>query len=87
LLQLLAAVLDLRQLGQQRQVLCVTHLPQVAAQGHQQMSVSKRSSGSHVSTRILLLQNEERVKEVARMLGGLEITANTLAHAREMIGL
>jgi len=77
----------LRQLGQQRQVLCVTHLPQVAAQGHQQMSVSKRSSGSHVSTRILELQDEERVKEVARMLGGLEITANTLAHAREMIGL
>ena len=76
----------LRQLGDQRQVLCVTHLPQVAAQGHQQMSVTKQTRGRQTSTRIQLLQGEERVNEVARMLGGVEITANTLAHAREMIG-
>jgi DNA repair protein RecN (Recombination protein N) len=76
---------QLRTLGGNRQVLCVTHLPQVAAQAHQQLKVEKQTDGEHTHTQVLPLETEERVVEIARMLGGLELTANTLAHAQEMV--
>jgi len=75
----------LRQLGNQYQVLCVTHLPQVAAQGHQHLRVSKRSNKAGVQTQITPLDEQQRIEEIARMLGGLDITAQTLAHAKEML--
>jgi DNA repair protein RecN (Recombination protein N) len=76
---------QLRALGGNRQVLCVTHLPQVAAQAHQQFKVEKQTDGESTHTRVSPLGAEERVTEIARMLGGLELTTNTLAHAREMV--
>ena len=76
---------QLRTLGERRQVLCVTHLPQVAAQAHQQLKVEKQTGGGNTYTQVLLLAAEERVTEIARMLGGLELTAQTVAHAREMV--
>ena len=76
---------QLRALGAQRQVLCVTHLPQVAAQAHQHFKVAKHSDAATTHTRVRVLALEERVGEIARMLGGLELTAHTLAHAREML--
>ena len=76
---------QLRELGGNRQVLCVTHLPQVAAQAHQQFKVEKQTDGERTHTQVLTLDASERVTEIARMLGGLELTANTLAHAREMV--
>ncbi len=75
----------LRELGERRQVLCVTHLPQVAALGHHHLQVSKRSEAANTLTRIQRLTAEERTDEIARMLGGLKITDQTLSHAREMI--
>ncbi|AJP58579.1 DNA repair protein RecN [Pandoraea vervacti] len=77
----------LRELGQGRQVLCVTHLPQVAALGHQHLRVSKRSDGDTTMSEIEPLGRTERVEEIARMLGGVEITATTRKHAREMLAL
>ena len=76
---------QLRTLGGNRQVLCVTHLPQVAAQAHQQLKVEKQTDCERTHTQVAALEIEERVTEIARMLGGLELTANTLAHAREMV--
>ncbi len=75
----------LQQLGKQAQVLCVTHLPQVAAQGNQHLKVDKAQKGQTTSTSIQYLNKQERVGEVARMLGGLKITKQTLAHAEEMV--
>jgi DNA repair protein RecN (Recombination protein N) len=75
----------LRQLGTEVQVLCVTHLPQVAAQGHRHVRVAKHSDGGHTRTRVTPLDARERVDEIARMLGGIEITEATLAHARQML--
>jgi len=75
----------LRQLGKERQVLCVTHLPQVAAQAHHHFMVQKSSTGRDTQTAIQILESEQRTEEVARMLGGVELTDHTLAHAREMI--
>jgi DNA repair protein RecN (Recombination protein N) len=60
-------------------------LPQVAAQAHQQLKVEKQTDGERTHTRVVALDIAERVTEIARMLGGLELTANTLAHAREMV--
>ena len=77
----------LRELGKQGQVLCVTHQPQVASQGHTHLYVSKTLRKNSTRTRINSLDSEDRTKEVARMLGGVEITEQTLAHAREMISL
>lgn len=76
---------QLRALGERRQVLCVTHLPQVAAQAHQHCQVQKLTGGETTRTRIRRLSDAERVDEIARMLGGLEVTAQTRAHAEEMI--
>jgi DNA repair protein RecN (Recombination protein N) len=77
----------LRALGAGRQVLCVTHLPQVAALAHQQMQVSKHSGKDTTHTRIRPLDGTERVDELARMLGGVKITRQTREHAREMMEL
>jgi DNA repair protein RecN (Recombination protein N) len=76
----------LRQLGTERQVLCVTHLPQVAAQGHHQLRVSKHARDGQTHTQIQPLAGLDRVEEIARMLGGTEITPKTRAHAEEMLG-
>ncbi len=76
----------LRTLGEQRQVLCVTHLPQVAAQAHQQFKVEKHSVADSTHTAVTPLCATTRVVEIARMLGGLELTAQSLAHARQMLG-
>ena len=77
--------LQLRALGQHRQVVCVTHLPQVAALGHHHLQVSKQTSKDTTVTDIKQLDNKQRIDEVARMLGGIEITDQTLSHAKEMI--
>lgn len=76
---------SLRRLGDARQVLCVTHLPQVAAQAHQQLKVQKHSLDEQTYTEIQPLSSDQRVDEIARMLGGTEITATTRAHAAEML--
>ena len=75
----------LRDLAARAQVLCVTHLPQVAAQGHQHLQVSKTADKKSVETRLCALDEEGKVEEIARMLGGVKITQQTLAHAREML--
>jgi len=75
----------LRSLSHNRQVMCVTHLPQVAAQAHQHLYVEKNNKTDITSSNVRLLSDEERVEEIARMLGGVTITANTLAHAKEML--
>jgi DNA repair protein RecN (Recombination protein N) len=75
----------LRALGASRQVICVTHLPQVAAQADGHLLIRKHSRASHTYTDVHVLDRDARVEEIARMLGGTEITAKTRAHAREMI--
>ncbi|AGA91264.1 DNA repair protein RecN [Thioflavicoccus mobilis 8321] len=75
----------LRRLGEARQVLCVTHLPQVAAQAHRQIKVRKHNRRDQTFTEILALDANARVEEIARMLGGAAITAKTRAHAQEML--
>ena len=75
----------LRQLGERGQVLTVTHLPQVAAQGHQHLFVRKEQQRDSTRTRIDRLDEEGRVQEVARMLGGVDITEESLAHARKQL--
>lgn len=75
----------MRTLGAARQVLCVTHLPQVAARAHQHLSVSKAAREGHVFSQIQVLDRASRVDEVARMLAGSEITATTRKHARELL--
>ncbi|MBV8635125.1 MAG: DNA repair protein RecN [Burkholderiaceae bacterium] len=75
----------LKRLGQDRQVLCVTHLPQVASQANQHFQVSKEARGERTVSRIDALDAKARVEEVARMLGGIEITATTRKHARELL--
>lgn len=74
----------LRQLGETHQVLCITHQPQVAAQGHHHIYVEKIHQNTNTQTRISLLNEKEKINELARMLGGVEITKKTLAHAKEM---
>jgi DNA repair protein RecN (Recombination protein N) len=76
---------QLRVLGDSHQVLCVTHLPQVAAQAHHHLQIRKHTDGVSTQTRVGSLNHDARVQEIARMLGGLQLTDNTLAHAREMI--
>ena len=78
---------QLRALGRHCQVLCVTHLPQVAAQAHRHFQIRKRSDEASTWTTVTPLDDDQRVAEIARMLGGLAVTENTLAHAREMIEL
>ena len=75
----------LQELGANRQVLCVTHLPQVASLADQHFRISKVSDGKSTRTRVHPLGKDERTEELARMLGGVEITRKTLAHAAEML--
>ena len=75
----------LRALAQHRQILCVTHLPQVAAQGQNHWTVQKQATQGKTRTDIAVLTAPDRIDEVARMLGGMKITPQTLAHAKEML--
>ena len=75
----------LRALGQRHQVLCVTHLPQVAACAHQHFEVSKQLNDGVTTSQISLLSEGERIQEIARMLGGMKITETTRQHAQEML--
>jgi DNA repair protein RecN (Recombination protein N) len=75
----------LRELGVDRQVLCITHLPQVASHGHQHLFVHKNTDGKSTETAISKLTTEQRIEEVARMLGGVELTDQSRAHANEML--
>lgn len=75
----------LASLGRQRQVLCVTHLPQVAAQGTHHLHVLKEQSAESTRTQLIPLDREARIEELARMMGGVEITAQTRGLAREML--
>lgn len=75
----------LRALGSRRQVLCITHLPQVAALGHHHLRVAKGRKGKSNVVTVTPLSRAERTEEIARMLGGVEISATTRAHAEEMI--
>lgn len=77
----------LRRLGESRQVFTVTHLPQVAVQAHQQLTVSKRAENGTLITEVRALNPSERREEIARMLGGEELTQATREHAREMLVL
>jgi len=76
---------QLRELGNHQQVICVTHLPQVAALGQHHLQVCKQADTGSTSSEIQTLSSSQRVDEIARMLGGLRITEQTLNHAREMI--
>jgi len=76
----------LKRLGQERQVLCVTHLPQVASQANSHFQVAKGTlDNGKTASRIDILDPKARIEEIARMLGGLEITATTRKHARELL--
>jgi DNA repair protein RecN (Recombination protein N) len=76
---------QLRKLGNTHQVVCITHAPQVAAQSHQHLCVEKYMERELTYTRIRSLTLAEKIQELARMLGGVEITQKTLEHAREMV--
>jgi DNA repair protein RecN (Recombination protein N) len=76
----------LNQLGKDRQVLCVTHLPQVAARADWQWSIAKEMRDGATTSRVTGLDADARVEEIARMLGGVKITETTRQHAREMLG-
>ncbi|BAW80803.1 DNA repair protein RecN [Candidatus Nitrosoglobus terrae] len=76
----------LRELGKYRQVICVTHLPQVAAQAHSQIRISKHHHEGTTTVELVKLSEDERVEEIARMLGGKDVTDRSRAHAYEMLG-
>ncbi|MGF1765010.1 DNA repair protein RecN [Aliivibrio kagoshimensis] len=75
----------LRTLGNSTQVMCVTHLPQVAGCGHQQLFVSKQTKAGKTETKMHNLDQTQRINELARLLGGSEITDSTLANAKELL--
>ncbi len=75
----------LRQLGESTQVMCVTHLPQVAGSGHHHFFVSKNTDGNETETQMIALDKKARLQELARLLGGSEVTKNTLANAKELL--
>lgn len=75
----------LRTLAKSTQVLCVTHLPQVAAQGHHHLQIGKTTANKTTATKVQVLDKNAKVQEIARMLGGVKITEQTLAHAKEML--
>lgn len=76
---------QLRQLGTNRQVLCVTHLPQVASQAHHHYKVTKDKTSASTTTTIEVLKDDERILEIARMIGGIDLTPATKALAKEML--
>ena len=75
----------LKQLGSERQVLVITHLPQVASQAAQHLQVSKTQSNGATLSQIQALNTPARIEEIARMLGGIHITETTRNHAKEML--
>lgn len=75
----------LRELGESTQVMCVTHLPQVAGCGHQHYFVNKETNGEETETTMKLLSKKERLQEIARLLAGSEVTKNTLANAKDLL--
>lgn len=77
----------LKQLGSERQVLVITHLPQVASQAAQHLQVSKTQANGATFSQIQVLSEQQRIEEIARMLGGIQITETTRNHAKEMLGL
>ncbi|MBF7072528.1 DNA repair protein RecN [Glaciecola sp. MH2013] len=77
----------LRKLGERSQVMCVTHLPQVAAHGHNQIFVTKLTDGDSTETRMLQLTENERVNEIARLLAGDKLTDTAIANARDLLKL
>ena len=76
---------ELRALGERGQVLCVTHLPQVASQGHHHLRVTKLTDGKTTRTSLTGLSDQDRIEELARMLGGVDVTSKAREHAREML--
>ena len=76
----------LRKLGERGQVIAVTHLPQVASCAHQQLVATKSVNGDETHSQLIALDDDMRADEIARMLGGAEITSQSLAHAKEMLG-
>jgi DNA repair protein RecN (Recombination protein N) len=77
--------LQLQRLSARHQVICITHLPQIASYAEHHYRVTKDTDGTDTVTRIAPLSAQARVEELARMLGGIAISAKTLAHAREML--
>jgi len=77
--------LQLNQLGKNRQVLCITHLAQVAAQGDSHLQVQKSTDEASTTTSLKHLTAADRIAEIARMIGGVEISEQTLAHAEDML--
>ena len=77
----------LKDLGKKHQVMCITHLPQVAACGDQQWQVVKSTANGKVASKVAVLNKTQRVEEIARMLGGVKITETTRKHAAEMLGV
>lgn len=75
----------LRKLASNCQILCVTHLPQVAAQGHQHLSVRKKTQRKQVATELSVLNDDAKIDEIARMLGGVKLTEQSRAHAEAML--
>lgn len=75
----------LQQLAKNTQVICVTHLPQVASKGHQQLFVAKLTDGKHTETTMTELNEQNRVKEIARLLAGDKITEFSMANAQELL--
>ncbi len=75
----------LQQLAKNTQVICVTHLPQVACKGHQQFFVSKLTDGEHTETKVTELSEQSRIQEIARLLAGDKISEHSLANARELL--
>lgn len=75
----------IRQLSAHSQILCITHLPQVASFGHQHWRVGKRTEGSETLSEVVLLSEQERVEEVARLISGSTVTDSTRAHARDLL--
>jgi DNA repair protein RecN (Recombination protein N) len=75
----------LREVARHHQVLCITHLPQIACCGDRHYRVVKRVAGERTNTSVSLLSGEERLEEITRMLGGVELTEKTKEHAREML--
>lgn len=75
----------LRQLGEKAQVLCITHLPQVAAKAQHHLQVQKQTKNKQTQSTIVALEPQPRIEEIARMLGGVKLTEQTLKHAEEML--
>jgi len=77
----------LKEIGNKRQVLCITHLPQIAALGDSHYVVSKQENKGRTITNVQQLDQKQRVEELARMLGGSKVTETTVKHAKEMLGV